>query len=198
MRLRDNSGGIFTELLVKKKSPEVVLRQSFYPSPRMMTMVGQELIRSIRGDHSNKIMVRVRNGRLIPYMVANGQYPYGLLKEKSPDGTDYIPLEKATKNVRKYEKGISHDRILMETGKHLYSGLKIIKQTSGARGRQEVIIGWTGEDAEIALIQHNGDPDNYIEFRGQEYDAPIPPRPFIGIQQKFKLMFAKMYRNYFR
>lgn len=192
MKLIDRSGGIWSRLIIRKASPDLVIRQSIVPDEKLTKSMASETINSIKGSTRSQFVVKRINGKLIHHRFPSGRYEYGILQRKTPEGEDYLPLKDTTLEIRKW-KGVQRGAafILRETSKHIFEGLKIKSFTLGPRGGKKVIIGWSGESEEIAVKQHYGDPLNLLRGR----PAPIPPRPFRGFQRQLIETFGNIIRQ---
>jgi len=188
MKLIDNSGGFWTNLIVRRKNADLAISQNLLPNSQMMRVVANEAISSIKGSTKHKIIAKLTNGELTLQSSTNGEYSYGIKKRISPDGTPYERLSNTTLRMRKWKaehgeipSARGADYILRETSKHIYNGLKVLSVKIG-RKNAYAEIGWTGEDETIAKIQDGGDTITE-HWSGQE--VVLPPRPFRGFQQEF-------------
>lgn len=189
MKLKDNSGGFWTDLIIRNRNIDMIIKQHLMPDEKLTRIMAEEMISAIKGSRKHKLVVVRNNGKINYSLVENGSYSTGILKNTSPDGTPYEPLHRLTLKKRKWignERGASY--ILRKTSEHIFNGLHIKKLTRAPRGGKRAEIGWSGEDERIANIQNNGDPNNTFPFFGKtlngdlfESPAPIPARPFRGI-----------------
>ncbi len=192
MKLEDNSGGFWTDLIIHKRGAAFAIKQHLIPDERFTKLIADETISAIRGSTKHKLVVERKNGKISYHLFGNGNYSEGIIQGISPDGTPYEPLSKTTLKFRKWKgitRGVSF--ILRETSEHILNGLKILSFTSRPNGGKSVEVGWTGEDERIALLQNNGIPDNpnpSSSFRGVASDrkSPVPARPFIGFSEELK------------
>ena len=201
MRLVDRSGGFFTNLIIKKVNPDLVITQSFIPDELLMKKIGDEAISSIKGSVKHKFVVRRQNGKLVFNTFPSGSYLFGIQKRISPDGTPFQPLSKATMAIRQWkaEKGQITFRgaafILRETSRHIMEGLRIKYLSKSPRGGKRVEIGWTGENERIANLQNDGSAENKNPAIHSDKDAPIPARPFRGFSEEFRENFFSILRD---
>lgn len=157
MIVKDRAGGIWTELLVRKKSPNMVCRQAFVPNKAGMRTIGNEIISAIRGSNKHKFVITRQNGRMRINTFPNGIYSTGILRHRSPDGSEMTELSDVTLRIRKYVKDISRGKtfLLRETSRNIYWGLHI-KNVSIGNMYGHLTIGWEGEAEEIVKKQESG------------------------------------------
>src|SRR5882672_5214621 len=167
-----------------------------------MKLLAKEAISSIKGSVKSNIIVQRKNGILIYKATPVGIYSFGILKRISPDGKPYEELKDTTLNkVRKW-KGITRGPsfILRETSRHIFEGLHIKSFTIAPRGGKKIVIGWSGEDEEIANKQETGfttiNPvTEYFGVQGLK-DVTIPARPFRGFQREFVDLFHSVFQQF--
>lgn len=188
MKIVDRSGGFWLDVFQKRKDPEVAFRQNYLPDKVATKMLAGEIISGMKGSVKHKIMVRHINGRLVISRVPNGSYSTGIMKRKSPDGTDYEPLSPVTLAIRKMD-GITRGAafILRATSEHIFNGLKI-KSLEFTKKGSKVAIGWTGENEVIAVQQDQGfevKAARKTESGGlSQYTIKTPARHHIGISEE--------------
>lgn len=210
VRLRDDSGGFWTRILINKHDPELVIKQYIVPDEHLTLAIAQEMMSSIKGSLRHRFVIHRIGGILSFNRTINGTYQYGIMKEISPDGTQYEPLKESTKLIRQqkghrgptsefipskdnFNKGVNvflgQDFILRATSKHIMEGLHVISFTSAPNGGKSAVIGWTGENAVIASMQDGGFTTNnpciellgVVPKNGNDM-VEVPARPFIGVQ----------------
>ncbi len=193
MRLKDNADGFWIEFINRRKSPEQFLRQNLIPDAKVMKVLGEEAISSVKGSVKHKIVVKkvANKGVVVHSFSTHGTYPYGILKRQSPNSENYPDLEDATLRHRKWKakEGIipsfrGKDFIERETSKHIMDGLKI-KSTKETNKSASVTIGWTGENERIANVQDKGGVVTSLWFDKELKTSEIPAHHFIGFQQIF-------------
>lgn len=191
MRIVDNSGGLWTNIIKHRMEPGMAIRQNYIPDERVTKLLAEEVISSIKGSTKHKFSVKHIAGKLVIARFGSGTYSNGILKRKSPDGTDYIPLSQTTLDIRKIDgnnRGAAF--ILRETGQHIMNGLKILKLTLGPRGGKLAEIGWDGENEEIAMKQNKGFSTVTVRENKQGEKrfttTEVPARPFIGISEELQ------------
>jgi hypothetical protein len=186
MKLKDNSGGFWGDLIVRNKNVDMIVKQHLIPDENFTKIMALEAISAIKGSTKHKLNV-IRNESGIHYnLVSDGSYSTGIMKNMSPDGTPYELLHRLTVKDRKWH-GINRgaNYILRKTSEHIFNGLKIKRFTVAPKGGKRVEIGWTGENEKIALIQDQGDPNNKYTFpNGFVTDAPIVARKFRGYSEE--------------
>jgi hypothetical protein len=189
MKLIDNSGGFWLNIIEKRIDVELAIRQYIVPNDTLTRLIAEEVISAIRGGIKHRFTVERKNGELIFNRSSMGHYKTGILQGKSPDGSLYQALTISTLNIRR-SKGVSRGGkyILRETDSHILNGLHIIHQTSASRGGKSVEIGWTGENADIAWKQNHGfsTENPSFEYFGLEPKSgnevvTVPGREFIGL-----------------
>lgn len=191
MKLEDNSGGFWTDLIIHRRGASYAIKQHLIPDERFTKIIADETISAIRGSTKHKLVVERRNGKISYHLFNNGNYSEGILQGRSPDGTPYEPLSPTTLKFRKW-KGISRGAsfILRETSQHILNGLKILSFTSRPNGGKSAEVGWTGEDAEIARAQNDGfataSPATGFAGKQTVNSVQIPARPFIGFSEELK------------
>lgn len=192
MKLIDNSGGIWANLLLRCKSPAQVLQNRFRPDPALMNALGSEAISSIRGSTKHEFAIYLINGQPRYHSFPSGRYPFGMLSNTTQEGKPFAPLADSTLRNR-YQKGNKRGAsfILRETSKHIYYGLKKLgyKRT---KTRDQIEVGWDGENAEIVKLHERGfSTTNPMFNREVEKRAhQVPARKVRGFQEEFV-------RNYF-
>lgn len=187
MRIKDNSGGFWTDIIVKRKSPLVTVRQNYIPDENVARVIAKEAVSAIKGSNKGRFSVSHRNGKLTVSRFSSERYSTGILQRKSPNGKDYLPLSEATLQMRKLDgnnRGPSF--ILRETGKHIMDGLKVLS-ISKTRNGSKAEVGWSGDNAQRAAEHNAGFIVTYTNKRGEQrsYDIPVPARPFIGLSKEF-------------
>lgn len=189
MRIDDKTGGFWTDIIVRKKLPEVAFKQNYTTDAVANNMLAEEAISAIKGSVKHKFSIRHVRGKLVIARFSDGKYSTGILQRKSPDGTPYAPLSETTLAMRKADGNSRGPAfILRETGKHIMDGLKIISRNTTRKG-MKFEIGWVGEDAKRAS-EHNagfGWTIVYENSFGEKrfYDVTVPARPFIGLSKEF-------------
>ena len=196
-RLIDRSGGFWTEVILKKKPMELVIRQNLIPDRRAMEMIGKEAISSIKGGRKSRLNVVMKGGRLVYHRYGSGTYPFGIQKRISPDGTPYEPLKDITLRHRKYKADLGEiptargeSFILRETSAKIFKGVIVKRVTTTSRGIAEVVVGFLNQ--KLALKHDQGGNARSPLF-GKVKVAKIPARPFIGLQKSFVDNFHKMF-----
>lgn len=192
MKVVDRSGGFWLDIVKKRKSPQLTISSRLLPDASLMNAVATEMISSIKGGNSSTFYAFYHEGRLRYTKVSTGEYPFGIKKNVSPDGTPYELLSKSTISKRKWlsqNEGYPSERVsqrytLRETSKHIYNKLKIIRLES-KKLNYKITVGWTS-DIGIVVLQNNGGIARTPFLDGEENQlAIIPARPFIGLQEKF-------------
>ena len=190
MRIEGKNKKFWADIIQRRADPELVFKQNYVPDVKVARMLAQESMNAIKGGVKHKFSVQHINGKLVVAKFANGSYSTGIMKRKSPDGTDFIPLSPVTLEIRKMD-GITRGPafILRETGKHIMNGLKILTARETRNG-SEVTVGWTGLDKIIAEDQNKGfDIEHTAQNKQSElrtWNVNVPARPFIGLSEELK------------
>jgi hypothetical protein len=200
MKLYDNSGGFWTDIVIKRNNPQNTIKNYFLPDENSARIIGQEMISSIKGGARNQILFKRRGGKVIALSKPSGSYSFGILKRISPNGVPYEQLSHMTLWLRKNQKGINRSEafILRETSRHILDGIRILSIKNHPRsGGFTVTVGWSGENENIAEKQNSGftaeNPLNeYGIVSAKLSDVEIPARPFIGFQDEFREVLEKM------
>ena len=162
-----------------------------------LPIIGEELRRATLGINS---LIR-----------AKGRYPYGIARQRGPNGQKWPPLSDATLRIRKAKaktgwtdvntgerRSLNSARgrsfALRETSQHLYNGLKVLRVTSTSVG-----LGYRGSvrGSGIELDRLATMMDRGFTVKGKKGTIQVPARPFIGIQRRFKVNAAQLYRQYY-
>ena len=190
MRIEGKNKKFWADIIQRRADPELVFKQNYVPDVKVARMLAQESMNAIKGGVKHKFSVQHINGKLVVAKFANGSYSTGIMKRKSPNGTDFIPLSPVTLEIRKMD-GITRGPafILRETGKHIMNGLKILSSREGRKG-SEVTIGWRGENEQRAKEHNEGFSIDHsrINSRGEKsnWQIDVPARPFIGLSEELK------------
>lgn len=208
MKLRDNSGGIWGEIILKRKNPEVVLREVALPGdPRFARLMAEEAISAIKGSVKHILLVDRSQGKVQYRRVnAGNSYSTGILKRISPDGTPYPVVEEgggllkeSTLRHREYKQEVgdtvtsrSGAFVLRETSQHIFNGLKV-KEITVTRNGARAVIGWQGENEIIALKRNRQSETGASLWFGQipKWSKTVEARPFIGLSQEFVDVFEQ-------
>jgi len=185
-RLIDRSGGVWSEIITRRKNANLVITQRVIPDERLMFMIGEEAVSSIKGSIKHKFSITSSNGKVHFARFHNGTYPYGIMKRISPDGEKFEPLSETTVKEREWS-GVDRGRpfILRRTSEHIMEGLKVLYQSRGPRGGKRVEIGWRGEDERLAILNDKGGSVTTDLFDRGPKTVNIPARPFRGFQEEF-------------
>lgn len=203
MKLKDNSGGIWTNIILKRMGAEASLRASASPSPELLNIVGHEMVNSIKGSFKRYVVVDTTNGIKVVVSKQKGSYQNGILKKSTPEGRAFKPLADSTIAIRRVYKNNTRGRefILRETSMRILKGLGILRLSRNYRQSAGVVVGWANpEDSEIALKQHNGfdAPNPILEYGDMDKvgrmlgskkppkPVTIPARPFIGYSKELQ------------
>lgn len=197
MKLVDKSGGFWTNIIMRKMDPAIAFRQNYIPDENITRLFAEETMSAIKGSVKHKISVTHVAGKLVVARFNNGTYSTGILKRTSPDGTPFVPLNPLTLELRKAEgnnRGAAF--ILRATGKHIMDGLKILKLTTAPKGGKFAEIGWSGENAVIAVKQNEGFQETHATVKHKSKEdgrknvtaitSVVPARPFIGISEELQ------------
>lgn len=203
-RLKDNSGGFWTEFINRRFNPSQFLRQNFIPNTKVMRKIGEEAISSVKGSNKHKIVIkRVHNNVVVHSFSTHGTYPNGIIKRLSFDGEEYPELKHSTLRHREWkaEHGLipvnrGPQFIERETSQHILNGLKV-KSVNAYRKRADVTIGWQGKNEQIADVQNKGGAVTSQWFDDMK-TSEIPPHRFIGFQQQFKDNFYSIMKEFLR
>ena len=198
MRLIDNSGGIWGEVITKKKNMNLVLKQRLIPNDALMRALGEEAISSVKGGIKHKFtLANNGRGKVVFHKFNSGTYKFGIQKRISPDGELYEELKDSTIRHREW-KGNFRGKLfaLRETSLNIMKGLKIVFLARAAKGGKQVQIGWTGKSEELAQIQDQGDVVT-SEWFDKVMTSVIPARPFRGFQSEFIEHFKKIMLDFF-
>jgi len=199
MRLIDNSGGIWSEIILRRKSMNLVIKQRVIPDDQLTKGLGLEAIDSVKGGPKHKFVIKSDGkGGVVFHRFTSGTYKYGIQKRISPDGKPYVELNKATIRHREF-KGIARGAafILRETSSHILNGLKILKQARAAKGGKSIEIGWIGEDEKLAQLHDKGGEVTSSWFN-TEKTSEIPARPLRGFQPEFVENFRRIMLDFFK
>lgn len=198
MKLIDNSGGIWTNLITRRINPDLVIKRAIIPNEKLVKEMANEAISSIKGSIKHRFKIGRVNGELIFNKFPSGTYEYGILKRKSPDGEDWEELNPLTLKHRefKFKEGkIDQVRgksfILRETSKHILNGLKIKKIRRKFSGGQTIEIGWDSKNEEIVRLQNDGG-SVFDEWFDTFKSSFIPSRPFRGFQKQLRENFRNI------
>ena len=189
MRLIDNSGGFWGDIIIRNVNPDMVIKQHFEPSPELMEILGDEMISAVKGSVKHTVVVEQDNdGHKTINAFGNGSYQYGILKGTDPDGEPLKPLSDNTLRIRKEEKQIDRGEtfILRETSQHILQGLMI-----KSLNNKSVVIGWTGEDEEIVIANATDrEVENpaitYWGVNAKRKKVPVPARDIRGLSDEFR------------
>jgi hypothetical protein len=213
-KIKDNANGFWIEFIKRKGSTELFLRQNVVPDSRLMRIVGQEAISSIKGSIKHKITFKYYYGKLLLNRLSNGSYSFGITKRISPNGQPYQKLDETTLKQRilksyigEFEVARNKNFILRETSSHIMRGLKI-KSSMQTRKASGIVIGYPDvENEKIANLQNKGGRVSTRWLFASEFDrdlilnkmktSEIPARPFIGFQKEFIDNYFSMMKDLF-
>lgn len=203
VKIIDRSGGMWIDMIKRRKNADLVLRQRLLPDENTMRMIGEEMISSVRGSVKHKFQVaglQSQSGvNIIVHRFSNGSYRYGILKHTSPDGTPLEPLKESTIRHREY-KGINRGPVflLRETSRHIYEGLKVKFINIGKR-RHEVGVGWTGENEKLVQQHEVGFVATTPFFdKSPEKGLLVPARPIRGFSRELIDNLRELFFGYGR
>jgi hypothetical protein len=199
VKLVDNSSGFWTDVIIRRINPDMVIRQHFEPSIELMTILGNEMISSVKGSVKHNITVGMSNeGQKTIHSFPSGSYQYGIMKQTDPDGNPLAPLSDNTIRIRREEKqnNRGYAFILRETSQHIFEGLKI-----KVLNLKSVVIGWTGEDEQRVTENANErEVENpaitYWHVNAKKKTVTVPARDVRGLSDEFRENFLHIMRVY--
>ena len=101
-----------------------LLAKEIKPNRAIMNLIGEEVIRGFQGG-SQVLLDTLRANKQGSISYSRGSsYPYGIKREKSPDGAKYADLSPVTIELKKRKGATYINAILREMG-HLVNGLAI-------------------------------------------------------------------------
>jgi hypothetical protein len=93
---------ILEEVVGKKRPLSDVMRKFFRPSASVMNLIGQEMIAGYKGGPSiNVASLSFGPKGGIRNRSSAGRYSNGIWQQRSPDGTNYLPLKASTVKLKK-------------------------------------------------------------------------------------------------
>lgn len=209
MKLRDASGGFWSEMILNKKSATQVITQRITPNQGLMVAIGNEAISSIKAGpkHNYSIVRKVGSigGSPVYHGFGTGNYKYGIQTRTTPQGVPYTPLSEVTLKIRREAKGITRgaEYILRETSKHIMQGLKVkyVSKVGGfGGGAKRVEIGWSGLDEELIMMNEKNrkipNPIKRIKPDSTAPDVLVPARKVRGFSAEFVNNLQQMIIDY--
>jgi hypothetical protein len=179
VKLTDNSGGFWADIIIRRKSADMALRSRVEPNIAVMEVLGNEMIQSVKGGAKSLYnFTRSAEGDVIVTKIPCGDYKFGIAKGTDYTGAPLAPLSEVTLKIREKVKGISRKGafILRETSEHIFNGLHIthLAGKSNTSGRNRVEIGWNKFDEQLVMLneQDRMVTNPLVEYRGKDISAP--------------------------
>lgn len=199
MRLVDNSGGFWGDIIIRKINPDIVVKQRLEPSLQLMTILGKEMISAVKGSTKHNITVTTsKDGVKTIHAFSSGSYKYGLIKGTDAAGNALEPLSESTLRIRDEQKNVQRDGkfILRETSKHILDGLKI-----KILNKKSVQIGWNAKDEELVnLNATEREVENpaitYWGINAKRKTVHVAGREFRGLSDEFREQFIQIMQTY--
>lgn len=184
---------ILEKVIKGKRKLASVVSDEYAPNKFIMEVIGKEIIAGFQGADGMYMedVYFTKAGK--PIGKKGKQYPYGIRREKSPDGTPYAPLSEVTKKIKRKNESAYTNKILQDRGgtdpDSLINSLRYRvtyndRKTTGVSGGVVVEM-FQNNDASVRL-EEGGDrmieTGNFKAGETQIRKAYVPPRPHREVQ----------------
>jgi hypothetical protein len=119
VRIRFIGQPILEQVIRGKRTLRSAVESELKPSHRLMRLIGEEIIHGFQGKSQiTNVKFGPRGGI---YYTRGTPYPYGIFRQKSPDGRPYKELSKVTVKIKKESGSSFPTKALLDTGAMAHS-----------------------------------------------------------------------------